>query len=300
MKKFLSVLGVLLVAALALHPGPALSEVYVEAYLGGVQGANAAMSPSHTASDSFSLGTFSSSYSFGIPGRLDPAFMGGLKIGTWFVPEGFLGYRYPGWMKYFGFYLDFMVHRLNFRRQTGSYTNNILINGVPAGGPGAGLPTFAGDMTFFSDGLAPTLAFMFAARYGFYPDNEVPFGRLQPYVAVGPAILFASQSPTIHRYTAKIQYGSPNPPSISRGTSLISGFRSDATICLAVEAGLRWMALKNVSLETSFKYRWAQPSFSSDFRDPLLMVDGVRPLHTLTFNPSLHLFSFQVGAAYHF
>jgi hypothetical protein len=103
-----------------------------------------------------------------------------VKIGTWFVKEGFLGYDYPAWAKYFGFYTDFSYHRLDFRRQTIS---------TP--------PTGVGANTFFSEGHAATWAFMFACRCGLLPDAEVPFGRLQPYVAVGPALLFSSQTPKI-------------------------------------------------------------------------------------------------------
>lgn len=62
-----------------------------------------------------------------------------------------------------------------------------------------------------------------------------------------------------------------------------------------MEAGLRWMALKNVSLEASFKYRYAQPSYrytgvSDSFGAPA----------DFTFSPTYNFFSFQVGAAYHF
>ena len=44
--------------------------------------------------------------------------MGGVKVGTWFVKEGFLGWSgYPDWMKYFGFYTDFSYQRLYMRKQ---------------------------------------------------------------------------------------------------------------------------------------------------------------------------------------
>ena len=45
---------------------------------------------------------------------------GGVKLGTWFVREGTLGFDYPDWMKYLGFYLDFKVHRLVYERALGS------------------------------------------------------------------------------------------------------------------------------------------------------------------------------------
>lgn len=51
------------------------------------------------------------------------------------------------------------------------------------------------------------------------------------------------------------------------------------------------MALKNVSLDVSFKYRYFNPTYRYD-------LDPPRP--DSFFRPNFHLFSFQVGAAYHF
>jgi len=166
--KIWCVLAVMLLAALAVFPGVAKSEMYVEAYLGGTQAANARGALNMNGLD------------MRLPGRFDPAFLGGLKIGTWFVREGFLGYQYPDWMKHFGFYLDFNYHRLNLRPQNASYFDGVTTQ----------------RYTFDSNGTVATLAFMFAARYGFYPDSAAPFGRLQPYLGLGPALLFASQRPS--------------------------------------------------------------------------------------------------------
>lgn len=102
-------------------------------------------------------------FSFNSPGNIDPAVVGGLKVATWFVKEGFLGMNYPDWIKDLGFYLDFSYHRLNFSQVTGIWRNPTV--------PESFLDTFS------SKGNAVTLAFMFAARYGFFPDSEVPFGR---------------------------------------------------------------------------------------------------------------------------
>ncbi|MBI4642641.1 MAG: outer membrane beta-barrel protein, partial [Deltaproteobacteria bacterium] len=169
---------------------------------------------------------------------------------------------------YLGFYLDFSYHRLDLKNQ--NFNTNINAGGASA---------FFASTDFKSEGTAATLAFMFAARYGFLPDSEVPFGRLQPYVAVGPAILFSSQQPTI-------SFG----PGVFK---VDNGSQSSTDIALAVDAGIRYMALKNVSIDASFKYRWANPSYS--YIGSLLGIPA-----DYNYQPTYNLFSFQLGAAYHF
>jgi opacity protein-like surface antigen len=277
-KGFLGLLGVLILAALLALPLGARAEMYVEGYLGGVQAANAPLHQVTGASNQYITSTITSE----VPGRLDPAVLGGVKLGTWFVKEGFLGYNYPDWMQYLGFYLDFNFHRLNFRNQIINSTHTVTF---PKGGGFSGF----GKGSLWSEGTVATLAFMFAGRYGFLGDSEVPFGRLQPYVAVGPGILFTSQRANsfIPMVAAACATGSPAP--IGKDED------SDATICLAAEAGLRWMCLKNVSVDLSFKYRFAQPRFTYAKVEPITQLPT-----TIGLNPTYNLFSGQIGVAYHF
>ena len=250
-------------ALLALVAGSAQAEMYVEAYAGG----NFAASSANSASAFFPTFAPPSPGVYSNPGKIDPAFQGGLKIGTWFVKEGFLGFNYPEWMKYLGFFLDFSYHRLNFVNNSG------ILFTIGGGGP---FPIHTK-----TEGAVATLAFMFAARYGFFPDSEVPFGRLQPYVAVGPAIMFSWQNPTVAFDTAAAR--------------IEPGSKSSTDLALAAEAGLRWMALKNVSLDVSFKYRFTQPSYAF-YRAKSVGVVA----NDYFMKPDYHFFSFQVGAAYHF
>jgi len=256
---------VVVLALLALVAGTAQAEMYVEGYIGGncaARSPNAATRTPPLFPLVFTRGDH--------PGNIDPAFMGGLKLGAWFEKSGVLaGINFPAWMKYLGFYLDFCYHRLDFPERTAG-TWVLRIGDIAIGGP----------RTFMSEGGAATLAFMFAFRYGFLPDKEVPFGRLQPYVAVGPAILFSWQQPT-----GKL-VGTPQPLIVSKFES-----ESSTDIALAVEAGLRWMCLKNVSLDVAFKYRYAQPTYNYDVPN----FPG-----SVSFSPTYNLFSVIVGAAYHF
>jgi hypothetical protein len=262
----------LLLTALVVLPVAAQAEMYLEGYVGGERGATVLTPYLSMATHHPLLGTYEEHHT---RGTFRPAVIGGLKIGTWFTRQGFLGASYPEWMKYCGFYLDFNYHQHDFRERNCS---TLVV------GEGVAEPT---RNVFKSDGTAATLAFMFAGRYGFLGDKEVPFGRLQPYLALGPAILFTSQEVTLN---SKTLTGNGFVP-----YAIKPGPDSDTVIALATELGLRWMALRNVAFDLSFKFRWAHPSFVYRYRDPL---DGTGESFRL--NPTYLMLSGQLGAAYFF
>lgn len=270
------------VAALVLVPALSWGEVYVEGYVGGSLGDNSSMS----CTTLHPIGGNLAYENHNIPGRIDPSVIGGVKFGTWFVKEGFLGFNYPDWMKYLGFYLDLSYNKVDYRHQR---MNSVAVDQIPPVFGNAPIPGWV-DNIFYAKGDVFTAAFMFAGRYGFLPDSEVPFGRLQPYVAVGPAILVAHLEPEI-----KSRRLLAETPTFINPFTVQPGGDTDVCICLAVEGGVRWMALKNVSIDASFKYRYAAPSFNYNYIDPMYGS----PVG-ITLDPDFNLFSFQVGAAYHF
>ncbi len=231
---------------------------YVEGYLAYAGNSSSSMSTT--------FNTCQGLQTADLRGTMDPAVAGGVRLGMWFERGGLLGRSIPDWTKYFGVYTDFSYQRLNFAQQGRANAAT-------------------GQVSFFSsEGTAATWSFMFAGRLGFLPDRQVPFGRLQPYAAVGPGILFASQNPTF---------------SVTPGGGVADRFepgsQSTAVVCLTVDAGLRYMVLRNVSIDVFFKYRRAQPSFTYDVVDP---HNGLRS--SVTLSPTFNLFSANVGAALHF
>jgi hypothetical protein len=295
MKK-IGVLAVVMAMAF-LFVGVASAEMYVEGYIGGA-GAMNNLGESRSLHRDNSNG-LSISGQVNVSGAPDLTVIGGVKLGTWFVKEGTLGWSgYPDWAKYFGFYTDFSYHNVVLRPQRVGGTifvgNNTgrTINGIPNGGTVA--QNVAG--TFNAEGSVPNWAFMFAARYGFFQDSEVPFGRLQPYIAVGPAILFTSLKPKVNIFGVG---GGGNGADVG----FSPGSQSSTTVALQAEGGVRFYALKNVSFDISFKYdALAQPTYTYNGNSTIVFPNGITGSNpvSLKMNPVLDLFSFQAGVAYHF
>jgi hypothetical protein len=240
MKKKTCLLGaVLVLSALLAFSGVAQSAMWVGAQLGGT------FSPS----TSFDIGGFSSN-----GGQIAPAVIGGMTLGYDFINAGFGAYAWPDWMKYFSFALDFTYNRLM----------------IQSGGPGLG--------QFFPpnsrlNGYEAVWTFLFMAHYGFLPDSEVPSGRVNPYIGIGPAIILSGADTTF--------FAVP----VTRTTNTrASG--SGVNVGLVVEPGIRFMALKNVSIDTAFRWRYSQPSWDFDNA-------------TVKANP-LNQFAFLLRANYHF
>ena len=236
MKTKLYVLGVAaLVAAMLAMSGVAQSAMWVGAELGG----------NFQPSNNVEVSAPGLSHSSG--SEIRPSVIGGVTIGYDFVNSGFGGYAYPDWMKYFSFAMDLTYNRL----------------AIQDAAPGVGR-YFAPNSRL--NGYEVALTFLFMFHYGFMPDSEVPSGRINPYLGVGPALVWTGVQgsvPTIHHPFA--QYS--------------SNYGDDAmNVALVVEPGIRWVVLPNVSIDTAFRWRYSVPSWS----DQSVTVK-VNPLNQLAF-----------------
>ena len=244
MKKKMYVLGVAaLVAAMLALSGVAQSAMWVGAEIGG----------------NFPLNTSINVSAPGVSGSLDDvgiqhSVIGGATIGYDFVNSGFGAYAWPDWMQYFSFAMDITYNRLQIN---GGQT--VTVNGVR----NVVLPN-----TMRLKGYEFAWTFLFMAHYGFLRDSEVPSGRINPYIGVGPAILWS---------------GFDNP------TGGGGGGVSAMNVALVVEPGIRWVVLPNVSIDTAMRYRYASPSYTVGPNNNVeLRLGGLNQL------------AFLVRANYHF
>jgi hypothetical protein len=258
MKKMMYVLGVAaLMAALMAMSGVAQSAMWVGAELGG----------------NFPLSTDVKITSGGESGTLTgvgirPSVIGGATIGYDFVNSGFGAYAWPSWMQYFSFAMDLTYNQLQIR---GSQTV-----GVSDGG-GSGNFLLPGN--FRLKGYEVAWTFLFMAHYGFLRDSEVPSGRINPYLGIGPAIVWTG-----------FDFDDLNFDTNNKAVGHSAKVNA-MNVALVVEPGIRWVCFKNISIDTAMRYRYAAPSYNFSIVNTNSTNVSLSPLHQ---------FSFLVRANYHF
>lgn len=197
--------------------------------------------------------------------KFDVNVTGGLTVGYDFINQGFLGRDWPFWMKYFGVMLDVTYENLSFDQQVvmvREQRNLYHLDTGPKNYP-----------AYISGGSSSMVAFspMVSLKYGFLPNAENPFGRLQPYVGVGPG--FVISNPEINGWATEE--------------------KNKLDVALVVETGLRYMIFRNVSLDAAFRYRTILTKFGNSY-----YVPGVSGVIDLDWDP--HLFNALFRLSYHF
>jgi opacity protein-like surface antigen len=185
--------------------------------------------------------------------NFNSAVIGGGTIGYDFVNAGFGAYAWPDWMKYFSFATDLTYNKVGFNAGGGG-----LANVLPRGSR--------------FNGYCVAWTFLFMAHYGFLPDSEVPSGRINPYIGVGPAIVWSGGDFSTAQRFVNLRVNTRRSVSATN-------------VALVVEPGIRWVALKNVSIDTAFRWRYCVPSWGDNI--------------TVKADP-LNQYSFLVRANYHF
>jgi hypothetical protein len=271
--KKITVLFVVL-GLIALTAGAVPAEMYVEGYIGNNFTITSPNPLGFDVNQNYKAVQAYPEY----PRTLSSNVIGGGKLGIWCSKQGYPHVDFPDWMKYFGFYLDFNFHGLDYKPGVGTRRINISPS----------TPPYFDQYKFLGNGSIATFGFMFAARYGFFPTEKVPFGKLQPYLALGPAIMLTNlgttymSQPSHHNlfpYFGVVYAKAAPTTTVSPG--------------LQVELGLRYMITRFLSVETSAKYRYTSFATSYDVN-----IDGYT--HQLRYAPQLNLFSIYSGLAYHF
>jgi opacity protein-like surface antigen len=276
-----------ILALMIITGGAARAETYTELFIGGV----------HTENEHIPFSLLHrypngvSAENCAVPGRIHLAInqsgTAGARLGTWFAREGFPRLDYPQWMRYFGCYVDFSYHRLDYRPQqldTVSIDNTPPVFGMKA------VPNDRHTNRFLSEANVFTIAFMASARYGFFPTDRVPFGRLQPYIGLGPGIFIMDQEVTVQTMSYQAE-------TRMFGKWFNISPQSNTSVCVALvaDAGVRWMFTEHLSADLFFRFRRAQPGFTYKYRDPLSARYA-----NFTMHPTFDIYSIQFGLAYHF
>jgi opacity protein-like surface antigen len=169
-----------------------------------------------------------------------PGIVGGLKFGRYFD-------RYP-WLG--------LEVETSFSRQAIHGGQGTISPPVPGGPPKAIL----GSDRFYIWATQVNLL----ARCGFLKDKEIPFGRLQPYVGLGPGF--------------EVMYGT---------------YDSAKNLAIEVQGGLRYMLNYNLAIFGEYKF-----SCQFDVEYENVFLSKGPPSGAMSFDVPRH--RFIVGVSYHF
>lgn len=169
-----------------------------------------------------------------------PGLVGGIKFGRYFD-------AYP----WFGIELETNFSRNNLHRDQGRISPPV---------PGGPTNLMAGSDWFMIWDMQTNLL----ARYGFLKDKEVTFGRLQPYVGIGPGF--------------EIIYGK---------------FDSAKNFAIETMAGIRYMCTPKIAIFCEYKFSY---QFDVEYQNVIPAKYGNGG--TMTFDVPHH--RFVIGVSYHF
>jgi len=172
--------------------------------------------------------------------KFDTGVVGGIKLGYFFKSVPYLGLEGES-----------NVSPNNVSRQTRQVSPAVL------GSTQVTMPA--------TSWLNWTTALHLVGRVGFFKDSEVPFGRLQPYVGIGPAVVCIYD---------------PND--------------SAKNFALDAMGGLRFMMLKNLSAFVEYKYNH---QFSPELEAHQVQANYFAGLGKASFSYDLHRVVF--GMTYH-
>jgi opacity protein-like surface antigen len=220
-------------------------EFYVGGYMGGV------FTPSQDLrySDGFTLNNGINSVTSGggsatlSNNKFAPAVVGGFKF-------GYFCNRFP----YMGLEFETSVNKSSVRNGV------VSINRPLQGSTQVSVPN--------DNWINWSTALHLVGRYGFFADKEVPFGRLQPYLGIGPGFVVMYEE-----------------------------LDSAKNFAIDVMAGLRYMLTKNVSAFVEYKY---SHQFDAEMESHVfILADNTTIARgTAHFNYDSH--KWVVGVAYHF
>lgn len=190
-----------------------------------------------TTTNPIGLGPFSTSKQ-----KFDTGVMGGIKL-------GYFCNNYPN----FGLEVETSFHPSRVKAQSVSLSPSI--RGFTGG-------------AFKSDNWVNwQMALHIVGRYGFIKDDEVPFGRLQPYLGIGPGMVaMYDQTDSAKNFTVDVM------------------------------AGVRYMMTKNVAafLEYKYDHQFSPEMEAHDFYLP----NANKVLGTATLSVDTH--AIVAGVSYHF